>query len=723
MQRAKEVFPGLYEPEAAARVVSDRKQTHVVFLRGACPPGFKCGRQLYDWTNWRPLAPAMIQQSVGLFLGERYQISEERIADGGRWASLALRPVAGMNFEHLSFAEGVYFRALRMGSLGDFGLLIDWKSRVSFRNTLAHPDMQQMAEGCSVILRDDTGDSELSRRVGRYVGHVKRVGADVELDWFDGTVRRLPSDAVAFEASPRNLARFERFFPKLAPRGGTAATRLVLDKTLTPGGLRNMSVFKDRLKEALAFLAANSQSVVTIPLAADPSRTLTIHAEPMAVGEDASREICSFALDQPSYVFAKGAVEPTRKKIEGLVRLGPFEQPANPKPIFGFIFAEHHREDARRLFSGLRDGTGYFRGLQNWFRLPLKNNQVISVSGFETSASETAAESAAHYASALRDWLAATPTPRPDLFFVLHDKTEREEETSPYYACKALLLEHGIMTQNVTADLVHNSKQFEWAAGNIALATFSKLGGTAWTLEPSSKRRSLIIGIGRTEVHDPTSRFRRRYQAFATCISSMGKFGFVSVYPVAGRDELRGTLEGATRSALEQAERLDLQYDSLVVHLTGDLPRDEIQAVEKAASEYKSVKSAVVCVIAVSDRADLFAVSSENPGGVPSRGQLVRFADDRFLLYTEGVEDLRTARNRVPGSVQISLRHVPEGIDEMALIAQVYDLSQVNFRGFNAASKPISLLYSDLIARFLRSEDVSTALLRNPELNSRMWFL
>ena len=65
----------------------------------------------------------------------------------------------------------------------------------------------------------------------------------------------------------------------------------------------------------------------------------------------------------------------------------------------------------------------------------------------------------------------------PDIFFIVHDKTEHEEENSPYYACKALLLRRGVMTQNVTVDLIRNSSQFQRAASNIGLAAFAKLGG------------------------------------------------------------------------------------------------------------------------------------------------------------------------------------------------------------------------------------------------------
>src|SRR5206468_2019077 len=134
------------------------------------------------------------------------------------------------------------------------------------------------------------------------------------------------------------------------------------------------------------------------------------------------------------------------------------------------------------------------------------------------------------------------------------------------------------------------------------------------------------------ERHDPTSRSRRRYQAFATCVSSAGKFGFVSVYPEVNEDDFAGSLKAAVSSSLIEAANLDLPYDSIVIHLTGDLRRDERDVVDAAVHEYRSRSTPLVCVLSVSDRADYFAVTRDNDQGLPSRGQAVRLGDGEYLL-------------------------------------------------------------------------------------------
>ena len=113
----------------------------------------------------------------------------------------------------------------------------------------------------------------------------------------------------------------------------------------------------------------------------------------------------------------------------------------------------------------------------------------------------------------------------------------------------------------------------------------------------------------------------------------------------------------------------------------------------------------------------------KDSSGIPGRGQVVRLRKDDFLILTEGIEDMTAARFRSPCSVRVHTRALSRGIDPIPLVAQVYDLSQVNFRAFNGASKPISVLYSTLIAKSLRFQGIADAIAANPELNNRMWFL
>jgi hypothetical protein len=123
------------------------------------------------------------------------------------------------------------------------------------------------------------------------------------------------------------------------------------------------------------------------------------------------------------------------------------------------------------------------------------------------------------YADAVVSWNNSRAQVRPDIVFVLHPKTGESDTITPYYECKARLLRNGILSQNVTLDLLANRSQFEWSAANIALGAFVKLGGgTPWVVRGQELDRDLIVGLGRAFVYDPQTRRNTGYMAFTTCL-------------------------------------------------------------------------------------------------------------------------------------------------------------------------------------------------------------
>jgi hypothetical protein len=80
-----------------------------------------------------------------------------------------------------------------------------------------------------------------------------------------------------------------------------------------------------------------------------------------------------------------------------------------------------------------------------------------------------------------------------------------------------------------------------------------------------------------------------------------------------------------------------------------------------------------------------------------------------------------------------ALRVTPQGKNfvnqrVLAILRQINDLSQVNWRGFNARSQPISVYYGTLIARLLSHVPADTVgrLYETPArklLEERMWFV
>jgi argonaute-like protein implicated in RNA metabolism and viral defense len=56
-----------------------------------------------------------------------------------------------------------------------------------------------------------------------------------------------------------------------------------------------------------------------------------------------------------------------------------------------------------------------------------------------------------------------------------------------------------IPRQFVTAANLQNPSQRAWVLGNIALASYAKVGGAPWVVADSSGRHELVMGVSRAQ--------------------------------------------------------------------------------------------------------------------------------------------------------------------------------------------------------------------------------
>jgi hypothetical protein len=87
-----------------------------------------------------------------------------------------------------------------------------------------------------------------------------------------------------------------------------------------------------------------------------------------------------------------------------------------------------------------------------------------------------------------------------DLIYVIVNEAQEKlnPNNSPYYVCKAKFIGNGIPTQDIQIETIRQNLN-AFTMTNIALNSYAKLGGTAWTIEKEDKLKDeLIIGIGST---------------------------------------------------------------------------------------------------------------------------------------------------------------------------------------------------------------------------------
>ncbi|MBE0545247.1 MAG: hypothetical protein IH623_28245 [Verrucomicrobia bacterium] len=418
--------------------------------------------------------------------------------------------------------------------------------------------------------------------------------------------------------------------------------------------------------------------------------------------------------------FAPGTPESVHPdKLRGLVKFGPY-QPIHVKPRIGFVFPEGYRDYANNLYLALRNGIGYFKGLSTLLKVPFEKEQVFPITGFSLPNPHDHEDAAKRYRDAILSWKAATKE-SADIFVNLHPKSLAWEEDSAYGACKAVLLEAGISSQNVTFELIDNSSQFEWAAANIALAIFVKLGGIPWVTNLESQDKYIVVGMGRAEKQDHVTRERSQFTAFTTCVRDNGVYELTHFgKPCTTREEHLVELRKTAGEALKRALELGPHIKGIVIHFPKEFARDERDEVEQAIKEASHERAFACYTLKVTEEERFFAFDdSEN--GIPPRGTCIKLGESEYMLYTEGAEEKAAWSNRLPTAVRIKHFDSPDKLITGDLVSQIFDLSLVNFRGFNAKAFPVSLYYSHLIAQILKR---GTGLKLGAEvLEKKMWFL
>jgi len=406
-------------------------------------------------------------------------------------------------------------------------------------------------------------------------------------------------------------------------------------------------------------------------------------------------------------------------KLRGLVKFGPY-QTINTAPRIGFVFPEGYRDYANKLYLALHNGIGYFKGLSTLLKVQFEKSQVFPITGFSLPSPHDHEDSAKRYRDAILAWKAKGGE-TADLFVNLHPKSLAWEEDSAYGACKAVLLEAGISSQNVTFELMDNASQFEWAAANIALGIFVKLGGIPWVANLETPNQYVIVGMGRTEKQDSVTRERTQFTSFTTCVRDNGIYELTHFgKPCKTREEHFVELKKTATDAFKKALELGPKIKGIVIHFPKDFSREERQQVEEARNEASRDRSFISHTLKITEE-DRFFAFDDSVNGIPPRGTCIKLGESEHILYTEGAEEKAAWSNRLPTAVRV--RHF-DGTDKVLtneLLSQVFDLSLVNFRGFNAKAFPISLYYSQLIAKILARGSGLT--LGEDVLAQRMWFL
>lgn len=294
---------------------------------------------------------------------------------------------------------------------------------------------------------------------------------------------------------------------------------------------------------------------------------------------------------------------------------------------------------------------------------------------------------------------------------------ELDGDENPYLVAKAFLLSKDIAVQQFEREtIVQPDASLAYTVNNIGLACYAKVGGIPWVLPVhQTVAHELIIGVGSYVPASGRLGGRERYVGVTTVFSADGRYLLetrtraVSFGDYAA--ELLAALERVVSDVRQKGGWDDQDPVRLIFHVFKPLKYTEVDAVRGLMKGLGLPHVEFAFLHVVDDHP--YAVFDERQQGVetrgkrkgafaPERGLRVRLAEDQTLVCLKGPRELKQWTDGLPRPVLLSLHPESTFRDLDYLARQVFDFSCLSWRRLLPSPTPITVLYSDLVAKNLQ---------------------
>jgi acetoacetate decarboxylase len=451
---------------------------------------------------------------------------------------------------------------------------------------------------------------------------------------------------------------------------------------------------------------------------------------PLEIGPQISQSSNSWnlrttTLSKPLLVFDPDGTRTDRWNERGLDQHGPYDRRHfTPKKLRIAVVCQAHCEGQvdeflAKFLNGLPDiktGSG------EWVRTPYAQGftRRFILDSAKTTVFTTRSTRASDYVEACRAALAAATNGgfEWDLAIVQIDQDfkELDDAQNPYYATKAIFLKHRVPVQEVTSETISfSNQQLVFALNNMSVATYAKIGGVPWLLKSQPRgAHELVIGIGSQELTTARLAAKRRIVGLTTVFSSDGNYLLDDMTAAVDYDGYSSALLESLKRSIERVRVDDAWRTSdevrLIFHVFKEIADSEAEAVANVVQQLglTQVKYAFLHIV----DSHPFAVFDEASNGTrvrdgvkgafaPERGLVIHLNDHEALLFFAGGRELKQARDGHPLPALLRLHRQSTFRDMTYLTRQAFDFACHSWRMFTPAPLPITIHYSELMARLL----------------------
>ncbi len=423
-------------------------------------------------------------------------------------------------------------------------------------------------------------------------------------------------------------------------------------------------------------------------------------------------------LDVKTYMV--GSENTARSQFMGIRTNGPYRR-MDGDVRFLFLFTERTRSLARDVYLGLigRLFPSQFPGLEKMFYVKINKDNVDHhiVSTFN-------AETMPSIEERVQQFKTAYPNHKLILVAVLPKGFKGVDVTFDAYGyLKLITLRNHLYCQVISEDTFFKKDQLKWSISNIGLQIFCKLGGAPWLVQ-SAKSNCLMFGLG--SVQERVDGRITKYTAYTVCLDSRGDFKYIK--PLSSSEDENIYL-GELRSNLKKvlSSELGNHYRSIVLHLPRKISKNEIAVIKSVGSEIREDDEFEVIVMRVNTKHKFLGFSDHNTC-VPYESTYIQISKNEFLIWAEGLQyGKEVLHKRVSEPLYVEFIEAREDWGtKKECLQEILNLTGANWRGFNSKAQPITILYSRLIAKFMKEfshlEDIDDINIVSTE-SEAPWFL
>lgn len=446
---------------------------------------------------------------------------------------------------------------------------------------------------------------------------------------------------------------------------------------------------------------------------------------PLIGGRESRVPVQSGVIQKPTLVFDPSGTRTDKWNERGLDQNGPYDQRTfSPKELKIAVICQESCEGEvdrfiAKFLDGLpNEGSGTRRPYEKGFirRYALQQPTVQIFTARSAAADD--------YIAACRAAIAAASDQGAewDLAIVQIDGDFRDlpMERNPYFAAKAAFLKHRVPVQEVTLNTIRMpDARLVFALNNMSVATYAKIGGIPWLLQAQPRvAHELVIGIGSQTLGSSRLGNQERRVGITTVFSSDGRYILENRTAAVAYSDYPDALITSLSRSIQQIREMDNWRNTddvrLIFHMFKEARDVEAEAVARLIEELGLTQVRYAFLHIVDDHP--FALFDEENQGVgpqqgrkgvlaPERGTAVRLGESEALICFSGSREVKQAHHGLPHPSLLKLHRKSTFRDMNYLTRQAFDFSCHSWRMFSPAPVPITIHYSELIARLLAGLD------------------